>query len=104
MANLIELAIRNNFCRCVDSFIRICTMTADYHSFLICQHPTHADVYLTGIPLGQIVDGKFVPRQIVVDGEKRDFDIKSVPNTPFRSIDDLCTNVEVITNAMYTRT
>lgn len=31
-----------------------------YFSFLICQHPQQADLYLNGRPLGQIVGGQFV--------------------------------------------
>lgn len=34
-------------------------MSADYHSFLICFHPGHTDVFRNGLPMGVISDNAF---------------------------------------------
>ena len=35
-------------------------MSANYKSFLICIHPTQADVWREGLPVGVIREGKFI--------------------------------------------
>ena len=72
-----------------------------YHSFLICDHGTHIDVYLTGMPLGQVRDGKFIRREIILsNGEKVPFEITQVPNSPFQNLSELAASIETICATM----
>lgn len=38
-------------------------MSAEYHSFLICFHPGHTDVFRNGLPLGVVCDDVFKPHK-----------------------------------------
>lgn len=43
----------------------------NYHSFLICFHPGHTDVYRNGLPLGVITNNAFnVHKTILGDGRE----------------------------------
>lgn len=43
----------------------------NYHSFLICFHESHIDVYENGLPIGVIRDGKFqIHEHVMPDGTK----------------------------------
>lgn len=66
-------------------------MTSSYYSFLLCVHPGHADLYYTGIPLGQIRDGVFIPHQLnAAGGGKRELTIRDLPDPcPFQTMDQL---------------
>jgi hypothetical protein len=61
-----------------------------YFSFLIVNHDGVTDIYHNGIPLGVIKDGEFFVHQIKdTKGNLIDFDITSVPNTPFKNLEEL---------------
>lgn len=77
-------------------------MHSAYHSFLICQHPDRADVYLNGIPLGQVIGGKFVPQTTLdrVTGEKKPFHVKDVPQTPFKSACEFANGLRALADAI----
>lgn len=66
-----------------------------YFSFLVCQHEHHADIYINGHPVGQIIEGEnqrrqFVPHQLTdAKGDKREVYVGSIPGSPFKSMHEL---------------
>lgn len=72
-------------------------MRFSYHSFLICQHSDHADVYVNGLQLGQIKDDRFYIHQTVLpDGTKKPFHIKQAPDGSFENLNELINAVQRI--------
>lgn len=66
-----------------------------YFSFLICFHEKHADIFLSGTPIGVIRDGQFRLHQIITpSGNLRDTTMRDLQNLvvggcPFATLDEL---------------
>lgn len=64
-------------------------MSAPYHSFLICFHPGHTDVYRNGLPLGVLKDNVFTAHQSVApDGRVTVTEIPSILSALVREVCD----------------
>lgn len=67
----------------------------NYFSFLICFHPGHADIFLSGFPVGVVREGVFHPHQIVSPaGNPRALTMRDLQGLvtgpcPFQSMDEL---------------
>lgn len=62
-----------------------------YFSFLICVHPSKVDLYYTGIPLGRIESGVFIPHTFPTpDGNRREVTVNDFPHPcPFKDIEEI---------------
>lgn len=65
-------------------------MKSGYVSFLICQHPNVVNVFINGLPVGVIRQGKFEPHQFTnPDGTKRTIQLANLtPPFPFASLEE----------------
>ncbi len=61
-----------------------------YFSYLVCYHPGHTDIYITGVPVGVIKDGIFLPHRFKMpNGDSRQVCIEDFPQDSFKNEEDL---------------
>ncbi len=61
----------------------------NYFSLLICARPNNVELYVTGIPIGKIQDGAFIPHSFLLpNGEKKEVTINDL-DIPYGEIGQL---------------
>ena len=73
-----------------------------YFSFLICQHPKAVNLYVNGLPIGNIEQGKFVPAKLGADKDNQvPISINNLADPfPFSSTADLKSALIAIVNSI----